>query len=143
MVRRHTRAVGCLARFSPSTQTVLVILTCIISWRVRRTDAIRSPDWLYLARPCMEPPLMAVTGVMELYSRLTLMAQTLRCCILSPLILLLLLRQAWFCRMVNSMGRPILAEAQGLGWSMPRSEEHTSELQSLAYLVCRLLLEKK
>src|SRR5687767_15344223 len=33
-------------------------------------------------------------------------------------------------------------------WSMPdrfriRSEEHTSELQSLAYLVCRLLLEKK
>src|SRR2546425_5164365 len=25
---------------------------------------------------------------------------------------------------------------------LPRSEEHTSELQSLAYLVCRLLLEK-
>src|SRR2546425_9305231 len=35
-----------------------------------------------------------------------------------------------------------------LGTTMPaihamRSEEHTSELQSLAYLVCRLLLEKK
>src|SRR5229473_3014179 len=28
-------------------------------------------------------------------------------------------------------------------WAMTRSEEHTSELQSLAYLVCRLLLEKK
>src|SRR2546425_8458005 len=28
-------------------------------------------------------------------------------------------------------------------WNAPRSEEHTSELQSLAYLVCRLLLEKK
>src|SRR5205823_13400556 len=27
--------------------------------------------------------------------------------------------------------------------SARRSEEHTSELQSLAYLVCRLLLEKK
>src|SRR2546423_8004223 len=27
--------------------------------------------------------------------------------------------------------------------SFVRSEEHTSELQSLAYLVCRLLLEKK
>src|SRR3989441_7495482 len=27
--------------------------------------------------------------------------------------------------------------------SSGRSEEHTSELQSLAYLVCRLLLEKK
>src|SRR5205823_11522352 len=31
-----------------------------------------------------------------------------------------------------------------LSWkSCRRSEEHTSELQSLAYLVCRLLLEKK
>src|SRR5687767_15567028 len=29
------------------------------------------------------------------------------------------------------------------GPSRRRSEEHTSELQSLAYLVCRLLLEKK
>src|SRR3989441_2047744 len=28
-------------------------------------------------------------------------------------------------------------------WTQDRSEEHTSELQSLAYLVCRLLLEKK
>src|SRR5687767_15259643 len=28
-------------------------------------------------------------------------------------------------------------------WTAMRSEEHTSELQSLAYLVCRLLLEKK
>src|SRR5262245_62346610 len=27
--------------------------------------------------------------------------------------------------------------------SSPRSEEHTSELQSLRHLVCRLLLEKK
>src|SRR2546425_3053952 len=27
--------------------------------------------------------------------------------------------------------------------NLTRSEEHTSELQSLAYLVCRLLLEKK
>src|SRR3989441_3103373 len=29
------------------------------------------------------------------------------------------------------------------GDRLRRSEEHTSELQSLAYLVCRLLLEKK
>src|SRR2546425_6568609 len=29
------------------------------------------------------------------------------------------------------------------GLQEQRSEEHTSELQSLAYLVCRLLLEKK
>src|SRR2546425_6021366 len=31
----------------------------------------------------------------------------------------------------------------GAGRKKNRSEEHTSELQSLAYLVCRLLLEKK
>src|SRR5205823_14747089 len=37
---------------------------------------------------------------------------------------------------VSSSGTP--------GGATPsRSEEHTSELQSLAYLVCRLLLEKK
>src|SRR5947209_15929944 len=29
------------------------------------------------------------------------------------------------------------------GWWPARSEEHTSELQSRQYLVCRLLLEKK
>src|SRR5438309_11842038 len=29
------------------------------------------------------------------------------------------------------------------GMSLPRSEEHTSELQSQFHLVCRLLLEKK
>src|SRR3712207_6892491 len=34
-----------------------------------------------------------------------------------------------------------LAEARGI--AVPRSEEHTSELQSRQYLVCRLLLEKK
>src|SRR2546425_2079521 len=31
----------------------------------------------------------------------------------------------------------------GQSQRVSRSEEHTSELQSLAYLVCRLLLEKK
>src|SRR5687767_15469946 len=38
-----------------------------------------------------------------------------------------------------------LLRRQGSGRSclLARSEEHTSELQSLAYLVCRLLLEKK
>src|SRR5205823_10845790 len=36
-----------------------------------------------------------------------------------------------------------LAAAQFAMPAARRSEEHTSELQSLAYLVCRLLLEKK
>src|SRR2546425_5921979 len=44
-------------------------------------------------------------------------------------------------------GRPgLVLSTSGTSPSMiitRRSEEHTSELQSLAYLVCRLLLEKK
>src|SRR2546425_3406420 len=39
--------------------------------------------------------------------------------------------------------RGIAAEAALPQAIAERSEEHTSELQSLAYLVCRLLLEKK
>src|SRR5205823_11438205 len=36
-----------------------------------------------------------------------------------------------------------IAAEKTRGSNSNRSEEHTSELQSLAYLVCRLLLEKK
>src|SRR2546425_8276029 len=45
--------------------------------------------------------------------------------------------------------RPLGTREPSLEFTSPlagtsfRSEEHTSELQSLAYLVCRLLLEKK
>src|SRR2546425_2368260 len=39
-------------------------------------------------------------------------------------------------------GGPLVVAGALLG-VIRRSEEHTSELQSLAYLVCRLLLEKK
>src|SRR2546426_9181381 len=38
--------------------------------------------------------------------------------------------------------KPVRANTRGPG-SSPRSEEHTSELQSPCNLVCRLLLEKK
>src|SRR2546425_8749662 len=51
----------------------------------------------------------------------------------------------------GSVRRLRLSLSLGYGTRIParagrrigRSEEHTSELQSLAYLVCRLLLEKK
>src|SRR5438876_3491536 len=36
-----------------------------------------------------------------------------------------------------------VAASRGCKHSTPRSEEHTSELQSPVHLVCRLLLEKK
>src|SRR2546425_7590618 len=41
---------------------------------------------------------------------------------------------------LGAAARQVTASRRG---SARRSEEHTSELQSLAYLVCRLLLEKK
>ena len=38
---------------------------------------------------------------------------------------------------------PLLKLHVGIGIGKGRSEEHTSELQSLTKIVCRLLLEKK
>src|SRR5687767_15569332 len=43
----------------------------------------------------------------------------------------------------NSMPTETKNSTANASRSGSRSEEHTSELQSLAYLVCRLLLEKK
>src|SRR3989441_7556313 len=55
--------------------------------------------------------------------------------------------QAWILTGVRGVGKTTTARilARALNYELPdgRSEEHTSELQSLAYLVCRLLLEKK
>src|SRR2546430_8738226 len=45
--------------------------------------------------------------------------------------------QAW------SFAHSKRAWAVRVRWTWPRSEEHTSELQSQSNLVCRLLLEKK
>src|SRR3712207_8964785 len=44
-------------------------------------------------------------------------------------------------RDVSDMGKA--ARVELAAHLLPRSEEHTSELQSRQYLVCRLLLEKK
>src|SRR2546426_6819426 len=40
-------------------------------------------------------------------------------------------------------GHPLLRRMQRVMGPLPRSEEHTSELQSPCNIVCRLLLEKK
>src|SRR2546425_2236612 len=53
---------------------------------------------------------------------------------------------AYVVRSLPVAGRAILGGYRQLDPALEeaaRSEEHTSELQSLAYLVCRLLLEKK
>src|SRR2546423_11219943 len=58
------------------------------------------------------------------------------------------LLHAFYRRVVVIAGRhrfcpPLLGPPERRWAETVRSEEHTSELQSLAYLVCRLLLEKK
>src|SRR3712207_7163271 len=47
--------------------------------------------------------------------------------------------------MTSNIGAATISKNQTLGFTVgdDRSEEHTSELQSRQYLVCRLLLEKK
>src|SRR3712207_7538322 len=55
-----------------------------------------------------------------------------------PLVLTLMV---WFAYHVEGIRRKGLVKYVK-SW-IPRSEEHTSELQSRQYLVCRLLLEKK
>src|SRR5205814_8179801 len=47
---------------------------------------------------------------------------------------------------IGGIGATLMVSAGGTRqylYHSPRSEEHTSELQSLRHLVCRLLLEKK
>src|SRR5438270_13334945 len=45
--------------------------------------------------------------------------------------------------LLESTTHPVDRIAAQVGFGSPRSEEHTSELQSQSNLVCRLLLEKK
>src|SRR6266581_7849977 len=46
-------------------------------------------------------------------------------------------------RTSNFEVRSLMLEVRSSNFELPRSEEHTSELQSPVHLVCRLLLEKK
>src|SRR5687767_15356184 len=60
---------------------------------------------------------------------------TPRRCVIARAELLVALICWWILPSASRLKRPCANQR--------RSEEHTSELQSLAYLVCRLLLEKK
>src|SRR3989339_1933325 len=54
-----------------------------------------------------------------------------------------LFRSCRFQRALDQLWCSILLLSSSCPVDVPRSEEHTSELQSLDYLACRLLLEKK
>src|SRR2546422_7017555 len=64
---------------------------------------------------------------------------------LPPLLFIHAFRYLGLVFLVPAVAAPTLApEFARPGWGPPpRSEEHTSELQSRLHLVCRLLLEKK
>src|SRR3712207_8670272 len=51
-------------------------------------------------------------------------------------------RPLWLMKQTSVLGCR-LRSLRGISMIFSRSEEHTSELQSRQYLVCRLLLEKK
>src|SRR2546425_9187485 len=68
----------------------------------------------------------------------------IRCARYSGLACRSLLRPSAFALILaTDSGANFEASAFSMSAWKKRSEEHTSELQSLAYLVCRLLLEKK
>src|SRR2546425_9336158 len=65
-------------------------------------------------------------------------------CLLEVDVLIALDREIGLMRLFQPLlGYPLHAPVHVHELRHLRSEEHTSELQSLAYLVCRLLLEKK
>src|SRR2546425_3656506 len=61
----------------------------------------------------------------------------------AKLMILLALAQRGELLVLDEQLSPLRQGEQDHELRLLRSEEHTSELQSLAYLVCRLLLEKK
>src|SRR2546425_7863722 len=82
---------------------------------------------------------------------LLVVAQTMVLLALSPFIVGLIrkVKARLQCRRGASVFQPyadlakLFKKQPVVSTTTSRSEEHTSELQSLAYLVCRLLLEKK
>src|SRR3712207_9581129 len=51
--------------------------------------------------------------------------------------------RCWSVKPGSDATKPVMRSIRRMRSRSPRSEEHTSELQSRQYLVCRLLLEKK
>src|SRR5256714_9069191 len=76
--------------------------------------------------------------------RLALNCRRLPCCTHCPPVNWLRIRKlawdVWFTIEMPGWSFHVPEKSDG---RLMRSEEHTSELQSLAYLVCRLLLENK
>src|SRR5687767_14981235 len=104
--------------------TPLVVITGQVPSHLIGTDAFQEVDTVGITRPCVK------------HNYLVRAARDL------PAIV----REAFY---LARSGRPgpvvidIPKDVSAARADYSRSEEHTSELQSLAYLVCRLLLEKK
>src|SRR2546425_4745454 len=96
----------------------------------------RRPDLLH--RSARHRPRAATSLVQDLHDPIRFLHE-----LLAPLADLLERRHHVLEQHVLAVETPDAGGAAAVGDELQRSEEHTSELQSLAYLVCRLLLEKK
>src|SRR3989441_3288320 len=96
-----------------------------------------------MPQPSMKIPVCPVATKLVLWPRLTSSSRSCSCAVIFPT--LQSDPTASTTSASTSAARPSAIGRLGGGRraSRMRSEEHTSELQSLAYLVCRLLLEKK
>src|SRR6266545_6997373 len=98
------------------------------------SGSLSSPDWSSCAPASFSPRLMSTTPLKHC-------AQTFQTS--NPFLVATSdATLTWSPAVVRSPTYSAIGHA-AMSSEYRRSEEHTSELQSLAYLVCRLLLEKK
>src|SRR3712207_9589494 len=93
---------------------------------VDEVDLVRLCNFFFNDTATTEIYTLSLHDALPIYIRASESAQALRCAAESK----------------RTMVVYLLDPAAGRNISLPRSEEHTSELQSRQYLVCRLLLEK-
>src|SRR2546425_236525 len=137
-------------RSSPCTAAPCSITSCIIAASSRCTSAstaLRAPR-------CTVPPRtsrtskdqrvpsweQAVSGLLRALRLDSIRSKMLVFALLATLIPSVTTGWISYLQNERSLSAKITGELQGVSAQTARSEEHTSELQSLAYLVCRLLL---
>src|SRR2546425_1652791 len=139
---------GCLTRHS---HYVRVRLGGVTIWRIQctRCKAVFTVLPHFVLRYRQMRPEVARDALLATHGGLSLELCAVICHI-SPMALYRLVCAFGHHRLVTVLtrcGLPLpmycLADEKHSHCLADRSEEHTSELQSLAYLVCRLLLEKK
>src|SRR3712207_7984481 len=87
------------------------------------------------------PPRSTLFPYTTLFRSIDSLAETVMYALLFVVLVVFLFLGRWRATLIISITIPLSLIASFI--YLARSEEHTSELQSRQYLVCRLLLEKK